>query len=150
MPRLARWYIRTAFLYFAFGFTLGGAMLVDKWLGPHVIFVALRQVHVHFLLVGWMVQFIIGVAYWMFPRFTRERPRGSEPLAWTTYAMLNAGLLLRGVAEPLLTLGRGGWPGPALGFSALLQVIAGFLFVANTWSRVRSLTGDSATRSSRE
>ncbi|MCC7354307.1 MAG: cbb3-type cytochrome c oxidase subunit I [Anaerolineae bacterium] len=150
MPRLARWYIRTAFLYFAFGFTLGGAMLTDKWLGPHVIFVALRQIHVHYLLVGWMVQFIIGVAYWMFPRFTREQPRGSEPLAWITYAALNVGLLLRGIAEPFLTLGYGGWPGPVLGLSALLQVVAGLLFVANTWQRVRALTSESTAHSSRE
>jgi 1-phosphofructokinase family hexose kinase len=74
MPRLARWYIRTAFLYFAFGFTLGGAMLVDKWLGPHVIFVALRQVHVHFLLVGWMVQFIFDLLLVLTFRVSHDIP----------------------------------------------------------------------------
>jgi hypothetical protein len=141
MPRLARWYVRTAFLYFVSGFLLGAVMLADKWLGPHVVIVALRQVHVHFLLVGWMTQFIIGVAYWMFPRFTRERPRGSERIAWIVYFLLNSGLLLRGLAEPLYTLGQTGWPGPALGLSALLQAAAGLMFVANTWGRVRSLSG---------
>jgi len=150
MPRLARLFIRTAFLYFILGFTLGGLMLVDKWLGPHVLFIALRQVHVHFLLVGWMTQFIIGVAYWMFPRFTREHPRGHEGLAWLTFLTLNAGLLLRGLAEPWLTLGHRGWAGPALGLSAVLQVVAGFLFVVNTWCRVRPLMADPTIRLTKE
>lgn len=51
-------------------------------------------------MVGWVTQMIIGVAFWMFPKYTRERPRGSEALAWITYVLLNVGLLLRAIAEP--------------------------------------------------
>jgi hypothetical protein len=57
-----------------------------------------------------------------------------DPLAWGTYLLLNAGLFLRMVSEPLLPLP------PArvtLGLSALLQVAGVLLFVRGIWGRVR-------------
>ena len=91
--------------------------------------------YVHLLVVGWLTQLIFGVAYWMFPRYSAERPRGSERLSWITFALLNLGLLLRAIAEPWHALaGRGA--GLLVG-SAVLQVLAGWTFVWNTWPRIR-------------
>ena len=61
----------------------------------------LVPVYFHLLMVGWVTQLIFGVAFWMFPRYSKEKPRGREGLAWAMYASLNAGLLLRGLAEPM-------------------------------------------------
>jgi hypothetical protein len=50
---------------------------------------------------------------------------------------LNGGLLLRVVAEPAVRVGRdGGWTQAGLAASALLQVAAVALFVAQLWPRV--------------
>lgn len=101
--------------------------------------VALIQVlwptYVHLLVVGWLTQLIFGVAYWMFPRYSAERPRGSERLGWATFVLLNAGLLLRAIVEPWHALGGRG--AALLVSSALLQLLAGWMFVANTWPRIR-------------
>ncbi|MBZ0304883.1 MAG: hypothetical protein K8I82_02325, partial [Anaerolineae bacterium] len=80
-------------------------------------------------------QLIFGVALWMFPKYSKEKPRGSENLAWTTYLFLNVGLLLRLIGEPLTALNyQTGW---MLAVSAVLQLIAGWVFVINTWGRVK-------------
>src|SRR5690242_18910644 len=87
-------------LYFLGGFGLGGVLLIAlAW--PHQpIFSVLQPVYWHLLVVGWLMQCIFGVAYWMFPPFSRARPQRSEMLGWFTYVALNVGLLLRAIAEP--------------------------------------------------
>jgi hypothetical protein len=88
-------------------------------------------------MVGWVTQLIIGVAYWMFPKFTKEQPRGSAPLAWAVYWLLNSGLLLRVIAEPWQSV----HPHPLWGWllvgAAGLQWLGGVAFVVNTWPRVK-------------
>jgi hypothetical protein len=98
---------------------------------------ALGPVYFHLLLVGWVTQLIFGVVFWMFPKYSRERPRGREGLGWAIFGLLNAGLLLRAVAEPLTALYPGSSWGWGLGLSALAQWLAGLLFVGNTWGRVK-------------
>ena len=89
----------------------------------------------HLLVVGWITQVIFGVAYWMFPRYSAQRPRGSERLGWITFGSLNAGVLLRVVGEPRHALGEA--TAGVLVASALLQLLAGWTFVLNTWPRIR-------------
>ncbi len=96
---------------------------------------AVWPTYVHLLVVGWLTQLIFGVAYWLFPRYSAERPRGSERLGWTVFALLNVGLVLRVIFEPWHTVaGRGG---VLLVLSAVLQLLAGWAFVINTWPRIR-------------
>jgi heme/copper-type cytochrome/quinol oxidase subunit 1 len=101
---------------------------VTTFLGP---------VYFHLFLVGWVTQLIIGVAYWMFPKYSRDKPRASETLAWVTLILLNVGLLTRAVSEPLQALRPGSDWGWALAVSAVLQWLAGMAFVTNTWVRVK-------------
>ena len=98
---------------------------------------AVRPVYVHLLVVGWITQMIFGVAYWMFPKYSTEAPRGNDRLAIAAYVCLNAGLLLRVVAEPAYVLHPGAVFGRALGLSATLQWLGGMAFVVNTWARVK-------------
>lgn len=112
-----------------------GAVMQTPLAARLSLFRALWPTYVHLLVVGWLTQLIFGVAYWMFPRYSAERPRGSERLGWTTFALLNIGLLLRVIAEPWHALtGQGA---ALLVGSALLQLLAGWTFVANTWPRIR-------------
>jgi hypothetical protein len=130
MPRVVRWFLKTALVYFA------AALLLNIWLslartGP------LRPVFLHLLMVGWISQLIMGVAIWMFPKYSQSHPRGREGLNWAVYGLLNAGLLLRAASEPMLAAQ------PTLAWqylivlSALLQWLAGMLFAGMAWPRVK-------------
>jgi hypothetical protein len=133
VPRVSRWLIRAAMLYLGAGLVLG-AVMQTPFMARTPLFYALWPTYVHLLIVGWLTQLIFGVAYWMFPRYSAEQPRGSERLGWATFALLNLGLLLRAIGEPWRALvGRD----MLLVGSALFQLLAGWIFVVNTWPRVR-------------
>ena len=135
MPRVVRWYLRTALLMFVLALAVGllvtlGAVL--PFLPP-----GLTPVYFHLLMVGWVTQFILGVALWLLPKYSQQQPRRNESLSWMVYGLLNTGLLARAAGEPLNSLYPGtGW-GWLLVISALLQWFAGLFFVVNTWQRVK-------------
>ncbi len=137
MPLLTRVYLKSAFIYLALSLALGLLQALPSPYAPAFLRV-FTPVYFHLFLVGWVTQMIFGVIYWLFPIITREQPRGNERLAWATYILLNAGLLLRVVAEPLTSLQMGGaWSGWLLAFSALTQWLAAVLFVIISWPRVK-------------
>ena len=135
MPRVVRWYLRTALVYFLLALLVGAAIALDGAL-PFLP-ASLTPVYFHLLLVGWVTQFILGVAIWMLPKYSTEQPRGVEAFSWATYGLLNAGLLLRAFGEPLNSLYPGSAWGWVLVVSAILQWLAGLLFVVNAWQRVK-------------
>ena len=137
MPILTRLFIKTALTYFVLALAVG-LLLALRPLFPLPAWVSgLTPVYFHLFMVGWITELIIGVAYWMFPKFSRESPRGWDALAWTVYGLLNFGLLARIIAEPAQAVGSGPWTGWLLAASALAQWLAGLLFVVNTWPRVK-------------
>jgi hypothetical protein len=137
MPTITRFFLKTALLFFVLALLAGVAVMARQVVDLPRFAAGLSPVYFHLFMVGWITQLIIGVAYWMFPRYSQERPRGYESLAWATYALLNLGLVIRIIAEPaqLIT------PAPAWGWllatSAVLQWLAGMAFIINTWPRVR-------------
>ncbi|GAB4476150.1 MAG: hypothetical protein Kow00124_17940 [Anaerolineae bacterium] len=138
MPFLTRLIIKTSLVCFVLALLTGAVILVGPALGLRGFpfnLPALRPVYLHLLMVGWVTQLIIGVGYWMFPKYSQERPRGNDLLAWSVYICLNFGLLLRVVGEPLSVL-RPGW-GWLLAASAVLQLTAGLAFILNTWPRIK-------------
>jgi len=141
MPLLARTFVKTALLYLAAAGIAGGLGLAGRTLGWAAL-AALGPLLPHLLAVGWATQLIAGVALWMFPVVSRERPRGDERPAWGAYAALNLGLLLRAAAEPLLLWRPAGWLAPTLVASAALQAIAAWLLVAALWPRVKGRRGE--------
>jgi len=139
MPPLTRWYIKTALVYFILALIAGLLLAAPNLLGNLLSSAELFPVYIHLLVEGWITMLIIGVVFWMFPKYSRESPRGSENLGWASYIFLNAGLLLRILTEPVnITVhAPGSWWGILLAFAALLQWIGGMAFVANTWGRVK-------------
>ena len=134
MPPLTRWFVKAALLYFLAALCLGILFQAEPWRALPVLRVA-WPTYVHILVVGWLTQLIFGVAYWLFPRYSAASPRGSEQLGWASFALLNAGLVLRIIGEPMVALGRSA--GGLLIASAVAQFLAGVAFVANTWPRVK-------------
>jgi hypothetical protein len=137
----ARIFIRTALVYLGAALLLGSLLLANQGLHLFEGAGALQPVFYHLLMVGWMVQFICGVALWLFPVVSRSRPRGDERLGWAAYATLNGGLLIRSIAEPLHSWQPQEWSGGALLVAALLQALGVWLLVLALWPRVRAKPG---------
>ncbi|HTR21399.1 MAG TPA: hypothetical protein VMH88_11155 [Gemmatimonadales bacterium] len=130
MPPVTRWFVKLALVYFVAALAVGvwqaagGAL----WLTP---------VYIHLLVVGWITGMIFGVAYWMFPKYSKDQPRGIDGLAVTSFVLLNVGLLLRLIGEPLLAVRPSPGAGRVLLISGICQWLAGMAFIANTWPRVK-------------
>lgn len=124
-------------LYFLIGFLVGGVLLIELGWRGRTLFSVLQPVYWHLLLVGWLMQCVFGVAYWIFPTFSKAQPQRSSGLGWVTYGTLNLGLLLRAVVEPWHSLAPHHGVGWLLVPAAFLQVTAGWCFVCNTWGRIR-------------
>lgn len=137
MPVLARWIIKTAFVFLGIALALGILLAAGPlWNSPPLL-TDLFPGYIHILTVGWLTLLIFGVAYWMFPKFTPARPHGDERWNWAAYIALSTGLVLRLVAEPLTDLLPSSFPGGLLVLSALLQWLGGMVFMANLWKRVK-------------
>ena len=132
MPRLSVWFVRCSLVYLLLGLTLGALMLANKgmpfapraWnlLGPHI----------EFLLLGWMLQMAMGVAFWILPRLGSGSPRGKEILIYSAFVLLNLGIwigALRLYLEPswLTVTGR------------ILEASSVLLFVLGSWRRIKPL-----------
>lgn len=137
MPPLTRYFIKSSLIYLLVALLVGVAEEARAPLGLPSELNTLRPVYFHLFTVGWVTQLIFGVMYWMFPKASQEQPRGSEGLNWATFGLLNVGLILRVVGEPLGTLRPEAIWGLLLALSALLQWLAGLLFVFNAWARVK-------------
>ena len=136
MPTITRWYLKSSFLYLLAALGVG-VWLALRGLIPVPPFLAfLRPVYVHLFLVGWVTQLIFGVVYWLFPPPREGDRRGG--VWWATYLLINSGLLLRVVAEPLAAPQPGSVWGWLLVLSALLQWAAALSFAYTTWPRARS------------
>jgi hypothetical protein len=123
MPRLSRLMIRTALVWLTLGYTVGGLLLLNKGLSLLPWLWTLRFTHVHLLLIGWMVQFACGVAFWILPRLDASGARGDERLVWLCYSALNIGVVLAALHDPLAA---------AFGEAMILQLMlvgAGVLYI---------------------
>ncbi len=135
MPMLTRYYIKASFIHLLLGLLLGVLLALPT--AADVLFAALRPVYLHLIILGWVGQLIIGVMYWMFPKYSPTQPRGNQRLGWAVFVALNGGLLLRAIGEALLSLAPESASGWLLAVSAVLLFAAGWGVVANTWQRVR-------------
>lgn len=135
MPNLTRWYIRTSFLYLAAALLVGIALAWRTVQSLPGFVGRLQPVYAHLFLVGWVTQLIFGTVYWLFPK--PEEEQFHRRVGWATYALINAGLLLRAVSEPLSAPRPGGVWGWLLVLSAVLQWVGGIGFVITTWPRAR-------------
>lgn len=135
MPNLSVWAIRASLVYLMAGFTIGAAMLWNRGVQLDPRLWLLLSAHIEFLLVGWILQLTVGVAYWILPRHRTTPKRGNPWLAWASVAMLNVGILLvagsgfSSRSGDLLTAGR------------IVEFIAVAAFALNSWPRLRQSIG---------
>ncbi|MBZ0254104.1 MAG: hypothetical protein K8I02_12260, partial [Candidatus Methylomirabilis sp.] len=82
MPTLTRWFVKTALLSLVAALALGALLAAQAAFDLPERIGLLAPLYFHLFLVGFVAQLIFGVAYWMFPKASKERPRGSEALGW--------------------------------------------------------------------
>jgi hypothetical protein len=117
------------------GVLLGSGMLIHQALTLQGAPYPLVVVHTHLLTVGFLVNMVMGVAYWLFPR---PSGRPEQRLASAAYGCLNGGLVLRFATEPFLLAPGGPWFQAGAALAGLLQGLAALLFLAGVWGRVMS------------
>ena len=150
MDRLSIIMVRGSLIWLMAGIVIGSLMLIDRaipgawrlWMAPS---------HGHILFVGWFLQFVLGIAYWLLPRKrSAELPLGyRENIALAGAVALNIGLLCRVLSEPFERTGRANMLTLSLLIvSSVLQVVAVALFISQLWPRVygRNKLGKPAQR----
>lgn len=133
MPILTRWFLKAALVYLVLALCAGILLALPG----DILISGLFPVYIHTLAFGWLTQLIFGVALWMFPKYSSAQPRGHEWLGWATFILLNIGLTLRVIFEPLHGISPSTFSSWMLVIAAVLQWLSGLAFVANTWTRVK-------------
>lgn len=130
MPAQSVWMIRLSLSYLLIAILIGAVLLTHKAVPIHNAIWGLLPIHYEMAVWGWLVQFVMGTAYWMFPRYLMDKGRGSSALAWSVVAVMNLGLwVLLGsyvTGDYMATAGRG------------LLLIGVLLFARLMWNRVVS------------
>ena len=130
MPRLSVWTVRLSLLYLFLGYTFGALMLAQKGV-PFAPWVwSLFPAHIDILLFGFVIQFAMGIAFWILPRYTGGS-RGNETAFWVTIGLLNLGIWIAALAGSL-TL-----PAYWLAVGHTIKGIAALFFAFHAWGRIR-------------
>ena len=133
MPRLSVWFIRLSLAYLALGFTLGSLLLLNKGLPVNPLTWRLLPAHIEFVLFGWTVQLVMGMAFWILPRFAAPPLRGDERGAWAALILLNMGIWLLALAA---LVPAGAWLTLIGRLAEALGVLA---FAIHAWPRIKAV-----------
>ena len=142
MPTLSRYFVKIGLLYLVIGLSMGVVMRLQPVMGWAGQIQLLRPVYLHLIFIGWVTQIIMGVGYWMFPKLSREIPRGNHYVGWATLICLNVGLILRSISEPAILMVRPDNPlrttfAWMLALASILLLASAWLFIFNTWGRIK-------------
>lgn len=135
MPRLSQWIIRAAFIYLLLGFSVGALLLAHKGVPLHPALWRWLPAHIEFLLMGWVVQLTMGVAFWILPRYWQKPRRPRAILAQIAFILLNFGIWLVVAGT---TFRSGSW---FLLAGRIFEVCAVMLFALHAWKRIVSREG---------
>jgi hypothetical protein len=130
MPPVSAWLLRLSLVALLGGGALGGWLLgVEPWASAWLP--RLRAAHVHLMLFGWLLPFVLGTGYWILPRHASGEARGSPRLGVAGAALITAGVVL-GPAGALAA-------SRSLERSGLACALAGAgLFLSLLWPRVKA------------
>ena len=107
MYTLVRRYIKTAIIFLAAGIALGGWMLVNRELHGRPPTEYETSAHTHLIFVGFVMEMILGVALWLFPRPHKDDTRYSPRLVDAAYWLLTVGTAIRAAGELARASGMG-------------------------------------------
>lgn len=139
MHTLVRRFIKTAIGFLAVGLAIGAWMLVRRELFGRFPTPYETSAHTHALLVGFVMNMILGVALWLFPRPDRSdarySPRSAEAAYWIL-AIATAGRVGGELLRPTVDDALLRWAVVVFG---LAQGVGILLFFHTMWTRIRPL-----------
>lgn len=124
MDRFARRFVVLSIVYLGIASIVGIGMLASAK------FMALKFVHSHLMLLGWVSMMIFGVGYHILPRFM-GRPLYSRKLGEVQFWSANVGMIGMLLFYTLNVYDPAGGYVPFLAASGALETISIFLFFAN-------------------
>ncbi len=139
MPKLSVWMVRASLLHMGVGFLFGALLLAHKGVPFYDGAWRLLNPHIEVMIFGWTMQFVMGMAFWILPRFTGEGRYGAVHLGWWSFVLLNIGITATSI---------GSWFALPIGavIGRLFSLGAVTLFMLMIWTRVKPLS-DSAPAS---
>lgn len=126
----SRLLIKSSLIYLILGALLGVILLVNKAINFEPAVWVLLPVHIELMIFGWIIQFTLGVAYWILPRFLEGEARGNKALAYLMVCAINVGIWLMiaeeltDISDSLRLVARG------------LELLAVLLFIGLHWKRI--------------
>lgn len=135
MPRLSQWFVRATFVYLLLGFTIGWLLLAHKGQPLYSGMWSWLPTHIEFLLMGWVVQLTMGMAFWILPRYWQSPKRPKEGFAYLAFVLLNVGIVLVVAGT---TFGANHW---FLVIGRVAEVAAMAFFARHAWTRIVSRDG---------
>jgi cbb3-type cytochrome oxidase subunit 1 len=109
---------------------MGALMLVHKAYPLHPALWQLLPMHIEITIFGWIIQFTLGTAYWMLPRFLQSPQRGKKFPAILMILLLNLGIIfvvINSLVQTTLSLSLTG---------RLFELAAVILFISLHWKRI--------------
>jgi heme/copper-type cytochrome/quinol oxidase subunit 1 len=141
MPKLSVWLVRAALIHMGIGFLFGSFILFHKGIPISTWLWRLLNPHIELMIFGWTMQFVMGIAFRILPRFSGQQRYGRTLLGWWSFGLLNGGILLTAESalftHDLLSLA---------GRLCMLSAVA--MFVILIYPRVKPLGGFVASQSS--
>lgn len=135
MPSLSVYFIRTAFIYLILGFSIGTLLLWQKATFISAEIWKFLPMHLELLTFGFLIQFIMGVAFWILPKYSSNPRRGNENLVWIAFILLNLGILIVSFQSTFSNSLLAALVGRVSEFLAFI------IFAASMWMRVKPFSG---------
>ena len=139
MHSLVRRYVKTAIGFLAVGLLIGLWLLVRRELYGVFASPFETSAHTHALLVGFVMEMILGVALWLFPRPEKGDVRYKPRVAEAAYWLLTVGTAVRvagELARPFVSSRALRW---VIVLCGLAQTAGLLLFFQTMWPRIRPL-----------
>ncbi|MTI87850.1 MAG: cbb3-type cytochrome c oxidase subunit I [Balneolaceae bacterium] len=122
--------VKLSLAYLLMGASMGVMLLLNKAFNFYAPLWAVLPVHIEFMLIGWVVQLTLGVAYWILPRYFGKQGRGNPILAYAMIGVLNTGIIVVSLSQLDVLPSAGSWMGRCLEMGGVI------LFVFLHWKRI--------------
>jgi hypothetical protein len=138
MTPIAKKFFVASLVYFIFGLVAQAVAVFDVWLGFNPLAYTTVTATTQVLLVGWLTQVALALIYdrWLTPAELEAKSTSavqSSKFGLIVFVLFNLGLPLVIIGQPGLSIFGGRWLGAAAAFGAVLQLLAGLIFVWVVW-----------------
>ncbi|MEO0223566.1 MAG: hypothetical protein ABIL76_00545 [candidate division WOR-3 bacterium] len=132
--------LKTSLIYLIIGVILGLFIFLSYQFKSFYWGYNLISIHTHLILIGFVIQMIMGVALWMFPQkptreISIEKRFTTEKEGLTLYILLNIGIILRTLFEPFSRTNKLAFYIALIGI--LFQIVSIFYFLFLIFPRIR-------------